>query len=174
MTRIVERCSTCGLEHDEPTGECEACHGALRFWCRAHSRELGWLESAECRQCAEEKARPRPVPAPRPAPRREPPRRTAPPLPAPVPATARPLRADIPGPGTEGHAAARPRDWAYDHKRVAVFTVLRTWMICVILFTVFGAVQVAENGGGLGGFVTAGWVLGLLLGAVIALIRLYG
>ncbi|HEY0016752.1 MAG TPA: hypothetical protein VGC13_10550 [Longimicrobium sp.] len=57
---IIERCPSCGVEHDVRVDGCEACGTALRYWCRAHSREIGWLESAECRRCAEDEARRRP------------------------------------------------------------------------------------------------------------------
>ena len=65
MNRIVERCPSCGVEHDEPTHECEACGSPVRFWCRTHSREIGWLESDVCPRCPPGAARPRP---PKPAP----------------------------------------------------------------------------------------------------------
>ncbi|HEX2206562.1 MAG TPA: hypothetical protein VHG93_02710 [Longimicrobium sp.] len=69
-TIVVERCPACGVEHDHPTGgACEACDTAVRMWCRAHSREIGWLEGLACPRCAEEAARARPVPAPRSIPR---------------------------------------------------------------------------------------------------------
>ena len=82
MKRVVERCPSCGVEHDDfPADGCEACGTALRYWCRTHSREVGWLETPECRRCAEEAARPRPAPRPpasRPAPRTGKSRRRAP------------------------------------------------------------------------------------------------
>ncbi|HEU4560277.1 MAG TPA: hypothetical protein VFS20_20675 [Longimicrobium sp.] len=89
MKRVIERCPNCGVEHDDPQGgDCEVCGTRLRFWCRAHSREIGWLDSAQCPRCAAESATwvprvptpppsaaPRPTPPPaRPAPPREPPR----------------------------------------------------------------------------------------------------
>lgn len=55
---VVERCPCCGVEHDTSADTlCEACDTPLRAWCRAHSRETGWLDSAACPRCAEE-ARP--------------------------------------------------------------------------------------------------------------------
>ena len=70
MTRIVERCPSCGVEHDiAEVGECEACGSPLRFWCRTHSREIGWLDGADCPRCPPGTARvkPRPTPAPPPS-----------------------------------------------------------------------------------------------------------
>lgn len=69
---VVERCPSCGVEHEAPgNGACEACGATLRRWCRVHGRESGWLESAECRRCAEDAFRPAPPPRPASAPRRE-------------------------------------------------------------------------------------------------------
>lgn len=71
MKSIVERCPQCGVEHDERVHECEACGSAVRYWCRAHSGQIGWLDGPACSHCA---SRPRraPHPAPRPTPRRAP------------------------------------------------------------------------------------------------------
>jgi hypothetical protein len=90
MKRVIERCPNCGVEHDDPKGgACEVCGTTLRFWCRVHSKEIGWLESAACPRCAAEAAAPtppsRPVPPPR-APEPPPgPRRPAPPRTPPTP-----------------------------------------------------------------------------------------
>lgn len=59
-----------------------------------------------------------------------------------------------------------------DRGRIVVFTVLPAWAICVVLFTVVGAIRAGEHGGGFGDYVARGWIVGLLLGAVIALIRI--
>lgn len=77
MKRVIERCPNCGVEHDDPQGgACEVCGTPLRFWCRVHSREIGWLDSAACPRCAAE------LSAPAPAPRAPaPPRRPTPPTP---------------------------------------------------------------------------------------------
>jgi hypothetical protein len=80
VKRVIERCPNCGVEHDEAVGgECEVCGTPLRFWCRVHGKEIGFLSSAGCPRCvAEEQARrTRPVPPRAPAPTRpaEPPRR---------------------------------------------------------------------------------------------------
>ncbi|HEU4882672.1 MAG TPA: hypothetical protein VFT45_10515 [Longimicrobium sp.] len=97
MKRVIERCPNCGVEHDDPKGgACEVCGTALRFWCRVHSKEIGWLNSATCPRCAAEAARSTPPPrapaappsrAPAPAPRPTPPtpRVPDPTLPAPRP-----------------------------------------------------------------------------------------
>jgi hypothetical protein len=57
---VVERCPRCGVEHDARAGECEACQTPLRYWCRAHGRETGWLDGPACARCAQETARPAP------------------------------------------------------------------------------------------------------------------
>jgi hypothetical protein len=93
MTHVVERCPSCGVEHDVSADSlCEACDTPLRLWCSRHGRETGWLEAAGCPRCAEELARP-PAASPPPSPR--PVRRPAAPAPvraAPGPASARALR----------------------------------------------------------------------------------
>jgi hypothetical protein len=68
VKRVVERCPNCGVEHDDPKGgACEVCGTTLRYWCRAHSREIGWLEGPSCPRCATEAAGRIPSrPAPRP------------------------------------------------------------------------------------------------------------
>jgi hypothetical protein len=68
MKRIVERCPSCGVEHDEQVHECEACGSAVRHWCRTHSGEVGWLESRLCVRCEEEEALPAPPFTARPPP----------------------------------------------------------------------------------------------------------
>jgi hypothetical protein len=80
VKRVIERCPNCGVEHDEAVGgECEVCGTPLRFWCRVHGKEIGFLSSAECPRCvAEEQARRARIPPrtpPAPTPRAEPPRR---------------------------------------------------------------------------------------------------
>jgi hypothetical protein len=60
MKHVAERCPRCGVEHDVQVHECEACHTPLRYWCRVHGRETGWLEGPACARCAEEAARPTP------------------------------------------------------------------------------------------------------------------
>lgn len=70
MSKVVDRCPSCGVEHDHPVYECEACGSDVRFWCRTHSRDIGWLETDVCPRCPPTAARPRPprpVAAPPPA-----------------------------------------------------------------------------------------------------------
>lgn len=57
--QVVDRCPRCGVEHEgDGVHECEACGSALRSWCRAHSREIAWLDRRACARCAEDAARP--------------------------------------------------------------------------------------------------------------------
>lgn len=81
MSHVVQRCPSCGVEHEAAgIDACEACGTALRAWCQRHGRESGWLDGPDCPQCVEEAARPRPAPAPRvppPAPPRRSPAKTS-------------------------------------------------------------------------------------------------
>jgi hypothetical protein len=86
VKRVIERCPNCGVEHDDAHGgACEVCGTTLRYWCRVHSREIGWLDAPECPRCAAESAAysPRVPTPPPPAPRVDapppPPRVEAPP-----------------------------------------------------------------------------------------------
>jgi hypothetical protein len=69
-SHVVDRCPSCGVEHEVRANECEACGSALRAWCRRHSHETGWLDGPACVRCVEEAARPvaAPVRPPAPAP----------------------------------------------------------------------------------------------------------
>lgn len=90
MNRVVDRCPNCGVEHDDARGgTCEVCGTTLRYWCRVHSREIGWLNAPECPRCAAEAAAPPARPAP---PRSAPPRAPAPAPPAERPTVIRPRR----------------------------------------------------------------------------------
>ncbi|HEX5872319.1 MAG TPA: hypothetical protein VFY65_17945 [Longimicrobium sp.] len=120
MKRVIERCPNCGVEHDDPKGgACEVCGTPLRFWCRVHSKEIGWLDSASCPRCAAEAARPTPpprtpAPAPQPpAPRRPAPTRVEPPAPRRPPPTR--VEADEPEwvevPAPRAPRRPRPRPW---------------------------------------------------------------
>ncbi|HEX5872230.1 MAG TPA: hypothetical protein VFY65_17500 [Longimicrobium sp.] len=60
---VVDRCPSCGVEHDVRVHACEACDTPLRPWCRVHGGEMGWLDGPACPRCAEAAA-----PPPRPAP----------------------------------------------------------------------------------------------------------
>ncbi len=58
VRHVVERCPSCGVEHDlSAESMCEACRAPLAFWCRVHGRETGWLEGPACARCADEAAR---------------------------------------------------------------------------------------------------------------------
>jgi hypothetical protein len=155
MKHVVERCPSCGVEHEAPgDGRCEACGEALRPWCRRHGRDIGWLREPACPRCAAEAAHPAPAPRPpvRPAPVRAPvpPRPEAPVRPPPPPPTAWPggrspreiLRGPAPSPAlrekAEADAAAR------QGRSVSAFFT-----------TAIGAVM--------GGWVL-GWMLGLVMG----------
>ena len=170
MTRVIERCATCGVEHEVRVDECEACGGALRWWCRTHSSQIGWLESAECRRCVEEKARP--VPRPRPAPPRAPATRPVAPVPprlvAPVPA---PIRAAGRDPL---HRPMRAHEWVGAHMRAILLSWLLTMVVCVAAFALRGVYLARLNandvsdfmleGGGLGG--TIGFFAGIVVAGV--------
>lgn len=87
MKRVVERCPNCGVEHDHAQGgECEVCGTPLRYWCRVHGAEVGWLDEPVCPRCEAEAAEPVPrrpssppaAAGPPPAPRRR--ERPAPPV----------------------------------------------------------------------------------------------
>lgn len=122
---VIERCPSCGLEHDERADECQACHTALRYWCRAHSREVGWLERAECRRCAEDEARRRPR-----ASEKAVPLRAAAPAPATPPAP-RTVTAPPPVlPGPPGEPARDDPRAAYDPDPLSAF--IRTSILVVI------------------------------------------
>ena len=121
MTHVVERCPSCGVEHDiDRADACEACHTPLRPWCRRHGREIGWLDGPACPRCAEEAARRPASPPATPPPAADPGRRVlrglGPPASPPAPvrrpvdlAPGRPLREvlrDGGGAGRTGHRAS--------------------------------------------------------------------
>jgi hypothetical protein len=122
VKRVIERCPNCGVEHDDPKGgACEVCGTPLRFWCRVHSKEIGWLDSATCPRCAAEAARPTPPPRapaapppPPPAPSRRPEPTPPPRRPAPTPPPAR-VEADEPTwvevPARPPRRTRRPAPW---------------------------------------------------------------
>ena len=185
MTRIVERCPNCGVEHDvAEVGECEACGSALRYWCRTHSREIGWLEGGECPRCPPGTARIKPRPAP------AAPRATAPPPPAiPVAPRTTATVAAVPPPAATPAAPlpAAPRapgDEPGRHraKEAGQGPVVR--LLNAVLTTMQGGILGVLSGMGAGGLrafsVTGdiprtavewgvyGGMLGLLLGGLIA------
>lgn len=123
MRRVIERCPNCGVEHDDPKGgPCEVCGTTLRFWCRVHSKEIGWLDSEACPGCAAELSRPVPPPRPPAAP---PP--SAAPSPPPRPRRPAPTRveADEPAwtevpPRRPTRPVRRPRPWGGRDPRVVI------------------------------------------------------
>lgn len=73
MKRVVQRCPNCGVEYDEPiAGPCEVCGTEVRYWCRVHGPEIGFMDTPACPRCAAEAARPAPPPPPPAAPPRAP------------------------------------------------------------------------------------------------------
>ncbi len=171
MTRVIQRCCTCGLEHDDPVSECEACLGALRYWCRAHSGEIGWLDGAACRRCAEEKVRPMPRLAPAPVrPRRAPvahpprmPARAAPPrvmAPVSAPATLAPER--------DPRASARFDEWVDACAREALILLLSIVLLCAAAAAAYAAAVSESVNEGL----MVGGIFGLMLGIVVVGVRL--
>jgi hypothetical protein len=112
VKRVIDRCPNCGVEHDDARGgTCEVCGSTLRFWCRVHSREIGWLNAPECPRCTAEAAAPPARPTPPPRPRAPTP---APPRPAPTPTVFRPRRPrprmPEPAPPPASYTGRDPRD----------------------------------------------------------------
>lgn len=192
MTRVVERCPNCGVEHDNPVGgECEVCGTQLRYWCRVHGPEIGFMDTAACPRCAAEAARPVPpprvpVPPPSSAPRRPAPTRVEPDAP---PRTVPPARRPRPRPtwgGREPHVVIREgaEDLAPYAASFAVrllrafFTLVRTVIGWTILGALAGGIYASYVGGDVlytaafGGMVAAG--LGLVIGGLRALLILFG
>lgn len=127
MTRVVERCLTCGVEHEVRADACEACGGALRYWCRVHSRETGWLESPGCRGCAGEKARP----APR--------ARSAPSAPKAAPhATPLPAPPERTPPASRRRTAAPERAPLQRRERLALLMSLGAMLFAILLISNIG------------------------------------
>jgi hypothetical protein len=56
IRHVVDRCPSCGVEHEVRTHACEACDTPLRPWCRVHGREIDWMDGAACPRCAEDAA----------------------------------------------------------------------------------------------------------------------
>jgi hypothetical protein len=113
MKRVIERCPNCGVEHDDPKGgACEVCGTQLRYWCRLHGKQIGFLDSPACPRCAAEAARPVPPPRPPAAP---PPPREVPPAPRPRrpahPEPPMPSRVEPAPPWAAEPSTRRPRPW---------------------------------------------------------------
>ncbi|HST62065.1 MAG TPA: hypothetical protein VLK84_25410 [Longimicrobium sp.] len=158
--------------------ECEACGGALRYWCRRHSREIGWLESRKCHGCAEEKARPKPSRRPAAsAPAAAPPRT---PAHAPSPARrAAPVHTDAPmAAGTPLAGILETREWEEKERPTTplVMTALRIWIPLIILFALGGLYRAVVSGREISELVyegaMVGWWVGLLLVFVLIIARL--
>ena len=192
MTRVIERCPNCGVEHDDPVGgQCEVCGTQLRYWCRVHGPEIGFMDTAACPRCAAEAARPTPPPrAPAPpssAPRRPTPTRVeadAPPRTVPPPRRTRspwggrdPRVVIIDGAEDLAPYAAAGASFAVRLLR-AFFTLLRTAIGWTILGALAGGVYAYYVGGDVVytaafGAMTAG-ILGLIIGGLRALLILFG
>jgi hypothetical protein len=187
MNRIIERCPSCGVEHDEPTHECEACGSPVRFWCRTHSREIGWLESDVCPRCPPGAARPRPpkpapppAVAPTPAPSADgasrPYLRFEPKPPAASPPAA-PVAPAAPAPAPEAPSApekARPNRRGMGVRLFeALLTVLQTGIVGVLVGVAYGGIAAYRVGAevpleaAIGG--AKGGMAGLALGVLIAI-----
>jgi len=159
VKRVVERCPTCGVEHEDYAAEgCEACGTALRYWCRAHSREAGWLETPECRRCAEEAARPTPAPRPRTTPPA-----TRPPKPAGNSPRSSPKPPLVRPPGLLRPAEEAPGESGARLLRYAPQTVIGN----VILVLLAGVVA-----GGLAAWGERHWDLVFLIGQWLLLARM--
>jgi hypothetical protein len=134
--QVVERCFTCGVEHEVRADECEACGGALRYWCRAHSHQVGWLESPECRGCAEEKARPATRRPPVPSRPKAAPPAASPPSP--------PLWRKTLAPSSRTVAPSRKRPPPEPRERQALLMMLGAMVLGVILISATGEQNTLE------------------------------
>lgn len=193
MKRVIERCPNCGVEHDDPVGgQCEVCGTPLRYWCRVHGPEIGFMDTAACPRCAAEAARPAPPPR-APAPR--------PPAPMPAPPPTR-VEPDAP-PRTVPPPRRRPSPWGGRDPRVvimdgaedlapyartgatfavrvvrAIFAFIRTVLGWGILGAIAGGAYAFYLGGDV--FYTAAFgamvagILGLIIGGLRALLILFG
>ncbi len=139
MSLVIERCPNCGVEHElTHTGPCEVCGSELRFWCRRHSKETGWLSGPKCERCAMEAARPRPAP-PTPTPR---PTRT------PVPTAGR-----RPPRGAPGTVRREPTaDWRPHAARGGLVAWRMVKAALVIMRSVFVGALLFGIAGGLWGY----------------------
>lgn len=157
MKRVVERCPNCGVEHDEPKGgECEVCGTPLRFWCRVHGKEIGWLDAAECPRCvAEAQARAAPPAPPRVPPPRAP-RRT---VEAPPPSRPR-IVFDRPAPP---YAGRDPRDVLREGAEdMAPYMAAGAGFAVLLVRALFAVIRQVIGWGVLGGI--AGGVIGYYQG----------
>ncbi|HEX6041933.1 hypothetical protein [Longimicrobium sp.] len=196
MKRVVQRCPNCGVEYDEPiSGPCEVCGTEVRYWCRVHGPEIGFMDTPQCPRCAAEAARPAP-----------PPRAPAPPSRAPRPSRPVPVETVDVGEPDSPWAEAEPRivrpPWGGREPHVVIregaedlapyamagagfavrlvrafFTLLRTVIGWALLGLLVGGGFAFYGGGDIvysalfGGMVGGG--LGIVLGAVRALLVLF-
>jgi hypothetical protein len=196
VKRVIERCPNCGVEHDNPVGgECEVCGTQLRYWCRVHGPEIGFMDTTACPRCAAEAARPTPPPrAPAPPPSSAPRR--------PTPAPTR-MEADAPPRTVPPARRPRPRPWGGRDPHVVIregaedlapyaeaganfavrllrafFTLVRTVIGWTLLGAIAGGIYASYVGADVlytaafGGMVAAG--LGLVIGGLRALLILFG
>jgi hypothetical protein len=193
VKRVIERCPNCGVEHDDPVGgACEVCGTPLRFWCRVHGKDAGWLDSAECPRCLAEAAARRAPPRP---PVREAPRPPLRETPARVEAPRRPRRPVPFDSAPPPYAGRDPREVlreSADDMRVhaaagAAFAVLMMRALFAVVRHVLGWGVLGGIAGGAIAFyqggdplwsamfgVMVGGGAGLLFGAIAALRILFG
>jgi hypothetical protein len=193
VKRVIERCPNCGVEHDDPVGgQCEVCGTRLRYWCRVHGPEIGFMDTAACPRCAVEAARPAPPPrAPVPPPSRAPRR------PAPTPPPTRVEADEVPGWDVPPPRRRSPwggreprvviRDGAEDLAPIAAEGAVRllraffTFVRTVIGWTMFGALAGGVYAYAVGADVIysalfggmVGGIAGLILGGLRALLILF-
>lgn len=187
MKRVVERCPNCGVEHDDPVGgECEVCGTQLRYWCRVHGPEIGFMDTAACPRCAAEAARPAPPPrAPVPPPptrvEADAPPRTVPPARRPRPRSTWGGRDphDVLREGAEDLAPYAEAGARFAGRLLrAFFTLVRTVIGWALLGAIAAGVYAAYVGADV--FYTAafgamvGGGFGLVIGGLRALLILFG
>jgi hypothetical protein len=199
VKRVIERCPNCGVEHDDPKGgECEVCGTQLRYWCRVHGPEIGFMDTAACPRCAAEAARPTPPPrAPAPPPSAAPvPPRPRRPTPTPTRMEADAPPRTVPPPRRPRWGGRDPRvviiDGAEDLAPYAAAGASFAVRLVRALFTIAGSVLGWGLLGAVGGFFYASTVggmdplwtaafgamvgggLGLAIGGLRALLILFG
>lgn len=167
----------------------------MRYWCRKHSREIGWLSSDVCPRCPPTAARrPKPAPPPAAVPTSEPPTTPTPPRPwlrferkpttpaeppasppAPAPPPAEPPEpaptvAEAPGGGTKSRQDRRGLGVRLFE---AALTVLQTGIVGVLVGVAAGGIVAYRAGAdvpleaAIGG--AKGGMAGLALGVLIAI-----
>jgi hypothetical protein len=161
--QVVQRCPGCGVEHDVTApGACEACHARLRYWCRRHGAETGWLPTSACPRCAEGAPEPAQANA-RSAVAAAPPESPAEPL-----APAEPAAVVPPQPAAD----PQPAEWV-DHLLFMGFLAVLMPVAAGLIFTVAGVVMALTAGGGIPVVVNtalSGASFGVLMGLVLVLV----